>query len=94
MEEKKAEEKKKDKGGEKRTVKKIYIAVLVLIVSFWVVVGVVAVSFSRISSDLKATQERLEEVSGFVETFDMELLNDTIETIDKVITPLKDLLGK
>lgn len=77
-----------------KLIKRIYILVLALLISFWCVIGVGSVKLFKLSNDLKASQKQLKEITKTVEIIDVDDLNDTISSLNKTAKKLKSLLGK
>jgi hypothetical protein len=79
---------------ENRTLlRRIYIVAVAILISFWCVVAAGGIKIRQLAGKLEETQVQLEGVMETVEGIDVDSLNETIQTLNKIIDPLRTLMG-
>ena len=79
---------------ENRTLlRRIYIVAVAILISLWCVVAAGGIKIRQLAGKLEETQVQLEGVMETVEGIDVDSLNETIQTLNKIIDPLRTLMG-
>ncbi|MCH1981990.1 hypothetical protein MCG98_05365 [Ruminococcus sp. OA3] len=73
---------------------RIYVVAVAILISFWCVVAAGSIKLRQLAGKLEETQVQLEDVMETVQGIEVDSLNETIRTLNKIIDPLRKLMGE